>query len=170
MDYSSAVEVNYQANGGKPNVLVVQADVYRMPFKPGTFDKLFCFGMLQHTPEPHRAFLALPPVLKPGGELTADVYKKTLFATIFATKYYVRFLTRHLDPERLYRFTRKWVDLWWPLCMKITKIPGLGRSINWRLLVADYRGFFDLRDDLLRSGPTWIPLTCCLPAMTCRKP
>jgi ubiquinone/menaquinone biosynthesis C-methylase UbiE len=33
-------------------VLIVQADVFAMPFRAGTFDRIFCFGMLQHTPDP----------------------------------------------------------------------------------------------------------------------
>ena len=150
LDYSNAVEVNYQANGSRPNVFIVQASVYQMPFYPGSFDKLFCFGMLQHTPNPHQAFAALPPLLKPRGELVADVYKRTFFATFLATKYYVRFLTRRLDPPRLYRFTQKWVDLWWPLCQVISKVPKLGNSLNWRLLVADYASY-GLAGDLLKD-------------------
>ena len=150
MDYSYAVEANYRSNGDQPNVLIVQGDVYQMPFRPGMFDKLFCFGMLQHTPDVHGAFRALPPMLKPGGDLVVDVYKKTFFATVLGTKYYVRWLTRHMDPDRLYRFTKRWVDTLWPLCALIRKIPRLGPSINWRLLVADYSGV-GLRGDMLKE-------------------
>jgi len=138
MDYSRAVDANYQCNGSKPNVLIVQGDVYHMPFPPGSFDKLFCFGMLQHTPDVRGAFMALPPMLKPGGELVVDVYKKTFASTVLATKYYARLLTRRRQPERLYELTRKWIDLVWPLSRLISKIPRAGRLINWRLLVADY--------------------------------
>lgn len=138
LDYSNAVEANYRSNGDQPNVLIVQGDVYRMPFRPGSFDKLFCFGMLQHTPDVRGAFMALPPLLKPGGELVVDVYKKTFFATVLATKYYARLLTRRMPPERLYALTRRWIDLLWPLSRLIGRIPRVGRLINWRLLVADY--------------------------------
>ena len=44
MDYSAAVDANYQSNGTKPNVLIVQGDVYQMPFRRSSFDKLFCFA------------------------------------------------------------------------------------------------------------------------------
>jgi len=141
MDYSYAVEANYQSNGAKDNVFIVQGDVYAMPFRRGAFDKLFCFGMLQHTPDVAKAFQALPPMLKPGGELVVDVYKKTLLAVGLGPKYWVRWLTRHMDPDRLYRLTTRWVDLMWPLCSVIRKIPRIGPSINWRLLVADYSGW-----------------------------
>src|SRR5258706_444804 len=47
IDYSYAVEANYASNGHKPNVLIVQGDVYRLPCRESYFDKLFCFGTLQ---------------------------------------------------------------------------------------------------------------------------
>jgi len=150
MDYSYAVDANSASNGWKPNVLIVQGDVYRMPFRPATFDRLFCFGMLQHTPDPHAAFRALPPMLKPGGQLVADVYKKTLFSTVLHTKYLARLWTRRMEPERLYRLTRRWVDLMWPLCSVIRRIPRIGPSINWRLLVADYSAW-GLEGDVLKE-------------------
>lgn len=46
MDYSYAVDANYAFNGGKNNVFIVQADVYKMPFRENFFEKLFCFGVL----------------------------------------------------------------------------------------------------------------------------
>jgi len=150
MDYSHAVEANYLSNGSKANVLIVQGDIYRMPFRLGSFDKLFCFGVLQHTPDVHKAFLALPLMLKPGGELVADVYKKTFFRAVLQTKYYVRPLTRNIAPERLYRLTKRWVNLMWPLSAMIRKIPRFGPSINWRLLVADYSGC-GLKGNLLKE-------------------
>ncbi|HEY1303116.1 MAG TPA: methyltransferase domain-containing protein [Vicinamibacterales bacterium] len=150
MDYSAAVEANFESNGAKPNVLVVQGDVYHMPFPRSSFDKLFCFGMLQHTPDVHRAFMALSPMLKPGGELVVDVYRKNLIGSFLQTKNYVRPLTRNMSPERLYRLTTKWVDAMWPLSRAFGKIPRIGHSINWRLLVADY-SFAGVTGDLLKE-------------------
>ena len=131
-------------------MLVVQGDVYRMPFRRGYFDRLFCFGMLQHTPDVYHAFSALPSMLKPGGELVVDVYKKSLLGTLLQTKYFARSLTRYVAPDRLYRLTRKWVDLMWPLSNAIRKIPRVGYSINWRLLVADY-SFAGLNGEVLKE-------------------
>jgi 2-polyprenyl-3-methyl-5-hydroxy-6-metoxy-1,4-benzoquinol methylase len=98
LDYSYAVEANYASNGARENVLIVQGDVYALPLRTGYFDKVFCFGMLQLTPDVHQAFLALPPMLKPNGELVVDVYKKTFVRTYLATKYYARRLTRKMEP------------------------------------------------------------------------
>lgn len=138
LDLSQAVEVNQDLNGSLPRVQVIQGDVYRLPVKRGIFDKVFCFGMLQHTPDVARAFSCLPPALRPGGSLVVDVYRKSLLSTLFSTKYYARHLTTRMDPERLHRFTVAWIHLMWPLCSMIRRIPHFGHRINWRLLVADH--------------------------------
>ncbi len=149
LDYSYAVDANYASNGTRDNVLIVQADVFAMPFRPGIFDRLFCFGMLQHTPDPARAFAALPKMLKPGGALCADVYKATLIRTILQTKYYLRPFTRQMPPDRLYGLVKAWVDLMWPVARMIRLLPK-GYAINWRLLVADY-SFLGLQGEMLKE-------------------
>jgi ubiquinone/menaquinone biosynthesis C-methylase UbiE len=149
LDYSYAVEANHASNGGRSNVLIVQADVFAMPFRAGAFDRLFCFGMLQHTPDPARAFAALPRVLRPGGALCVDIYKATLIRALLHTKYYVRPFTSKKDPERLYRAVRAWVNFMWPLASLIRGVPR-GYAINWRLLVADY-SFLGLKGEMLKE-------------------
>jgi 2-polyprenyl-3-methyl-5-hydroxy-6-metoxy-1,4-benzoquinol methylase/uncharacterized protein YbaR (Trm112 family) len=150
MDYSYAVEANYASNGTRENVLIVQADIYAMPFRSGYFDKVFCFGVLQHTPDVRQAFLALPPMLKPGGELAVDVYKKTFFRTCLATKYYARKLTRNMQPAQLYQLTRRWVDFAWPISLLLSRIPRIGPILNWRLLIPDY-SVVGLRGNILKE-------------------
>jgi 2-polyprenyl-3-methyl-5-hydroxy-6-metoxy-1,4-benzoquinol methylase/uncharacterized protein YbaR (Trm112 family) len=149
-DYSSAVEINYHFNGARKNILIVQADIYHMPFRPCSFDKVFCIGVLQHTPDVHKAFIALPPMLKPGGELVIDVYKKTFFRKYLATKYYARKLTSTMESAHLYQLTRRWIDLMWPLSRVISKIPHIGPALNWRLLIPDY-STWGLRGDILKE-------------------
>jgi SAM-dependent methyltransferase len=149
VDYSYAVDANYASNGHLENVLIVQADVFALPLRPQTFDRLFCLGMLQHTPDPERAFMALPPMLRPGGWICADLYKATFWRTVMQTKYYVRPFTRRMDPEKLYNRVTAWVDFMWPLARRIRQLPK-GYAINWRLLVADY-SFLDLTEQQLKE-------------------
>lgn len=149
LDYSYAVDANYASNGARRNVLIVQADVLAMPFRAGTFDRLFCFGMLQHTPSPLRAFRALPRVLKSDGSLCADIYKVSLVRTVLQTKYWVRPFTRNMAPDRLYARVRAWVNFMWPLARVIRRLPK-GYAINWRLLVADY-SFLGLEGEMLKE-------------------
>lgn len=149
LDYSYAVDANFASNGSRDNVLIVQADVFAMPFRPGSFDRVFCFGMLQHTPSPSRAFAALPTVLRPGGALCADIYKVSFWRTIAQTKYWVRPFTRRMNPDRLYARVQRWVDFMWPLAKIIRRLPK-GYAINWRLLVADY-SFLGLQGQMLKE-------------------
>lgn len=151
IDYSVAVEACYASNGHLPNVLVAQGDIYRLPVRHDFFDRLFCFGVLQHTPRPAEAFLALPPHLKPGGWLAVDVYKRNdtirgWIGKLFGTKYFVRPLTRRMAPERLYRCVSTYVHTMWPLARLIHRIPKIGRWLNWRLLIADYRDVYPLSE------------------------
>jgi SAM-dependent methyltransferase/uncharacterized protein YbaR (Trm112 family) len=148
-DYSYAVEANYASNGASGNVLIVQADVFAMPFALQSFDRVFCFGMLQHTPSPSLAFAALPSVLKPGGSLCADIYKVSFWRTIAQTKYWVRPFTRRMNPDRLYARVQRWVNFMWPLSNIIRRLPK-GYAINWRLLVADY-SFLGLQGQMLKE-------------------
>jgi SAM-dependent methyltransferase len=149
LDYSYAVDANYASNGSRDNVLIVQADVFAMPFRPHSFDRVFCFGMLQHTPNPSRAFAALPAVLKAGGALCADIYKVSFWRTVAQTKYWVRPFTRRMNPDRLYACVRRWVDFMWPMANIIRRLPK-GYAINWRLLVADY-SFLGLQGQMLKE-------------------
>jgi 2-polyprenyl-3-methyl-5-hydroxy-6-metoxy-1,4-benzoquinol methylase/uncharacterized protein YbaR (Trm112 family) len=137
IDYSDAVEVNYQNNGCHQNVLITQADMYAMPLHKHLFDKLFCLGVIQHTPDPQKAFFALLDFLKEDGEIVIDVYKKC-WKNFFLNKYYLRPFTRRMDPQRLYRLTKGYVDALWPMAKIIRKIPRIGTKINWALGLADY--------------------------------
>jgi ubiquinone/menaquinone biosynthesis C-methylase UbiE/uncharacterized protein YbaR (Trm112 family) len=149
LDYSYAVDANHASNGGRANVLIVQADVFAMPFRAASFDKVFCFGMLQHTPNPAKAFATLPRVLRAGGSLCADIYKATLFRAFLHTKYYVRPFTRRMNPDRLYSAVCAWVNFMWPIASVIRRLPK-GYAINWRFMVADY-SFLGLKGQLLKE-------------------
>jgi len=157
MDYSYAVDANYASNGQRDNVLIVQGDIYRMPFPENCFDKIFCFGVLQHTPHVKEAFMTLPRYLKPGGSLVIDVYIRETgvigtLKQLLKTKYWVRPLTTRLPPEGLYRWCQWYVTHMWPVATLINRcIPRAGRKINHLLLVADYRGKFDLPEAILKE-------------------
>jgi len=143
-DYSDAVEANYKQNGHAPNLLIVQANIFQPPLKVESFDKLFCFGVLQHTPNPRSFFQALLPFVKPAGDIVIDVYKRNRLGKIFSftpappSKYWLRWWTTRIKPERLYRWINFYIKIMWPICRIIGKIPKIGRNLNWMLLVADH--------------------------------
>src|SRR5262249_15041010 len=74
VDLSYAVEAANVTFGAVPNVLVCQADIGNLPFRPGTFDYIVSIGVLHHTPDTRRYFDCLPRLLKPGGEIAIWVY------------------------------------------------------------------------------------------------
>ncbi len=74
VDLSFAVEASQQSMGGRPNVSVVQADVFRLPFRDRSFDAIFSIGVLHHSRDTREAFLKLPPLLKNGGDLAVWLY------------------------------------------------------------------------------------------------
>jgi len=152
LDYSMAVEANYASNGEKPNVLIVQGDIFRMPFREASFDKLFCFGVLQHTPDVERAFRCLPLYLKRGGHIAADVYRRPEgLKRFFTTKYWARPLTRRMPPATLYRLVRAYVTALGPVARLIRRIPRVGKKLNWALLIADHGGVLPLPEPVLRE-------------------
>ena len=137
-DYSDAVAANYASNGQNPNLLLVQASLYDMPFPKEFFDYAFCFGVIQHTPDPRKSFHSIHPMVKPGGWVATDVYRTGIIQSVLQTRYYVRPFTRNRDPDKLYAGIKRYVDFMWPLVRLVRKIPVVGAPINWRLMIADY--------------------------------
>jgi SAM-dependent methyltransferase len=55
---------------GIQNVTVQQADLFRLPFPPASFDHVFACFVLEHLARPFEALRALKQVLQPGGTIT----------------------------------------------------------------------------------------------------
>ncbi|MBI4135641.1 class I SAM-dependent methyltransferase [Candidatus Uhrbacteria bacterium] len=134
-DASEAVEANRANNGHSPNLHLFQADIFNIPDDIGLFDKVFCLGVLQHTPDPKRAFFELVKFVKPGGEIVIDVYKKTLFSRL-QWKYFLRPFVKWIPDYPLYLITRAAVSMLLPLAIGAYKIMG---SFGTRLFpIASY--------------------------------
>lgn len=65
------VRAHQHYDGG---VQYLQADLTRPPFKPGTFDVIFCAGVLHHTPNTRQTFEQVMPLLAPGGTIFVWLY------------------------------------------------------------------------------------------------
>ncbi|HEY5173949.1 MAG TPA: methyltransferase domain-containing protein [Terriglobales bacterium] len=75
IDLSNAVEAAHQNTRDLPNVHVIQADIFNLPFAQ-PFDLAYSIGVLHHLPVPKEGFLALASHVKPGGRISAWVYGK----------------------------------------------------------------------------------------------
>jgi 2-polyprenyl-3-methyl-5-hydroxy-6-metoxy-1,4-benzoquinol methylase len=71
-DYSTAVEANAKNNGYHKRLVLVQADIRKMPFPKESYDYVLCLGVLQHTPNPEESIQCLWDMVRPGGALVVD--------------------------------------------------------------------------------------------------
>ena len=148
-DYSNAVDANYKVNGIHANLLLLQADIFNMPFNEDYFDKVFCFGVLQHTPDPQKAFSSLIKHLKPGGQIASDIYLKS-WKSYLHIKPYVRPFVKKMSPEVLYNFTKKYVDFFWPLA-RIARKSKLGQKLISRFVAERSEQLGKVSDDIIRE-------------------
>jgi ubiquinone/menaquinone biosynthesis C-methylase UbiE len=112
VDYSDAVTANYKNNGkiDPDRFHLFQASVYELPFPDNVFDKVFCFGVLQHTPDFQASVKALIKKVRPGGEIVIDFYPINGWWTKVHAKYIFRPLTRGMNYEKLFTIIEKNID------------------------------------------------------------
>ena len=112
VDYSSAVEANLKNNFKfRSRLYLCQASIYQMPFKDNSFDKCFCFGVLQHTPSFEKSIESLVKKVKVNGELVVDFYPIKGFYTKIHAKYFLRPITKRLPKKTLLFLIKKSVPI-----------------------------------------------------------
>ena len=136
-DASVAVEANYASHGNTPNVLIIQADLHALPFRDGYFDRVACFGVLQHTPHPKVSIEYIVAKVRKGGHCVMDIYNRhSWYRQMWNTRYWARPFVRGMDPQKLYTLCEKYVTFMWPFARRVTKLP-FGRTINHKLLIPE---------------------------------
>jgi SAM-dependent methyltransferase len=132
VDLSDAIESTAENTRELPNVHLVQADVYHLPFKPGVFDFAYSIGVLHHLPDPERGYQSLLPIVKPGGSVFIWVYSKRR-AVVNAILEAARAVTTRVPPklQQGLSFTFAAVD-WWVIkaYQGLAGIPGVGRVMR----------------------------------------
>jgi SAM-dependent methyltransferase len=119
IDLSAAVESAFALTRNLPNAHIVQADVFKLPFKRA-FDYAFSVGVLHHTPDPKKAFLSLAAKVKTGGNISAWVYGAENN----------EWITRFVNPIRE-GFTSKINQ---PALFQLSKLPTLGVFLATKLI------------------------------------
>jgi SAM-dependent methyltransferase len=140
IDYSDAVSANYKNNShynGRLNLF--QASIYEMPFADNSFDKVFCFGVLQHTPDFKRSVKCLIDKAKPGGEIIVDFYPVNGWWTKIHAKYLLRPWTKKMSHEKLLKKIDKNADRLIRLYHFFDKLK-IGKLVNRFLPVCDIKG------------------------------
>lgn len=112
LDYSSAVDANLANNGAlaPERFQLFQASIYEMPFPDNSFDKVFCLGVLQHTPVFEKSVSALVAKAKKGAEIVVDFYPIRGWWTKIHAKYLLRPITRRMPHDRLLGMIERNVD------------------------------------------------------------
>jgi SAM-dependent methyltransferase len=126
IDLSGAVEVNLENIGRRSNYVVAQASLLAPPFPLEAFDWVLCLGVLQHTPSPEQSVNALWSMVKPGGWLVIDHYRRSIRgATRLAPLY--RMALRRTEPGKAKGIADRLVEVLFP--------------IHWTLRGARFRNF-----------------------------
>lgn len=128
-DLSDAVDSARENLKDKPlaaNYHIFQADICKIPLPYAMFDKIYCFGVLQHCPDVKKAFLSLVPFLKPGGELVIDCYLRQPLRDMFNLKYLLRPFFKWWKPSWLFAFCSLAISLAYDIKSFFVKIPLAG--------------------------------------------
>ena len=151
-DLSSAVDACWKTNGPNDNLVLLQADIYRIPFRKNFFDRVFCYGVLQHTPDPEAAFHALIPYLREGGKISIDCYRReSLLGSRWASKFLWRPLTTRIPRSKLVKIVEWYIPKWLPVDSLLARIPIAGKYLVRIVPCWNYNGMLPLNPEELRS-------------------
>ena len=140
VDYSNAVEANFKNNGHHQNRFhLYQASVYDLPFAKAQFDKVFCFGVIQHTPDVQKTVQSLLSMAKPGAEVAVDFYCVNGWWTKVQAKYIFRPIAKKWSNEKLLNKIEKNIDWMISATTFFNKI-GIGRFVNRFIPICDIKG------------------------------
>ena len=86
IDSNKVVGKVYRKLKNYKNITIMKADIFNMPFKDESFDKIWCSGVIHHTPDPEKALQKLVKVLKKNGRIYLMIYGKRPSPYLFFKK------------------------------------------------------------------------------------
>lgn len=143
LDYSSAVDACKDNFQNHPNLFLIQGDIFELPFEHELFSYIYSLGVLQHTPDPKKAFSSLPDFLEPEGKICVDYYEKSL-KSILLPKYLLRPITKRVSNEKLFNFLKTTIPFLLSFSVLINGIPLIGKYLKRLVPVANYHGILPL--------------------------
>jgi len=146
-DYSEAVFANAANNGDADRLTLFRGDIFNIPFTPRSFDRVVCLGVLQHTPDPARAFASLISMVRPGGHIVVDVYRLAP-VSVLHPKYFLRPLRWFIKDDALFDLVKRVVPVLLPVKAAVRRIPLIGVPLAHVFVpVPDYRGRLPLTNE-----------------------
>jgi len=137
MDLSSAVEAAAKTLERFDHVDVVQGSILEPPFAQGTFDFVYCIGVIQHTPDPERAVETVVRLTKPDGKFAMTIYGRKPWTRLNG-KYLLRPITRRLPERTLLQMIETSMPVLFPVTDALFRIPVLGRAARFAIPVANW--------------------------------
>lgn len=129
VDLSLAAEVA-EENLKERQAAFFQADVFKLPFAPESFDYIYSLGVLHHTPDCKAAFQSLPRFLKPGGRIAIWLYSK--YNNWYKMSDVYRKVTRRMPPKLLHKLCYGVIPLY-GVHRVLKKVPLVGRLTSGAL-------------------------------------
>lgn len=137
VDISSAIDAAGELFKDRDNVHLVQASIYQLPFAPASFDKCYCIGVIQHTPNPQQSIQALPKLVKEHGQVVMTIYEKKPW-TLWYAKYLVRPVTKRMNKKVLLWMIKLLSPILFPLTEVLFRIPVLKKVFKFIIPYANY--------------------------------
>ena len=134
VDINEAVDNAFAFCRDLPNVHIVQANLFALPFGPAAFDLVWSQGVIHHTPDAAGAHRALARHVKPGGVLYVWVYAKRFNPFRFTKDVLDAFRVTRLPEPHLLRLSKAFARaslglLWVYQCAH--RVPGLRPKSIW---------------------------------------
>jgi len=125
----AGLDAAQQNTGRSTSAQFVQASIADLPLRKGSFDIVFCHGVLQHTPQPRQTLAHILQFVKPSGAVFVHSYSNSWYQRL-RWKYALLPLTNKLAPATLYRLIRSYARP----AFRLTNFTGrnrVGRRLNW---------------------------------------
>jgi len=120
-DHSTAVEKAARLCAGLEQVHFLQGDLKKLPLEPASFDRAFSIGVMHHDVNTKAVFDAVAKMVKPGGKLSAWLYRRNQWWQEMINNA-LRRRTVRMPAERLERWCR--AGAW------LGGLPVVGKTLN----------------------------------------
>ncbi len=104
-DLSRAVDAFRPDLLASKKLLVLRADLLKIPLETKAFDIVYCHRVIQHTPDPRTSLHSMVRHVRPGGSVLVHSYSRH-WKSLLNYKYVWRGLTRRLPHRVVYRCLR----------------------------------------------------------------
>jgi SAM-dependent methyltransferase len=129
----------------------VQASIYDLPFRKGVFDGVFCYGVIQHTPDPQKTMQTLPAFLRPGGLLAYDFYEKSIWEKLAVLKFGLRRFTPEFSTETNLRLAQTLTAAFFPAGAALARLPLTRHVVGFLPIAVVHDKELTLRQEYLWS-------------------